>query len=79
MFSARSYSLTTSFKSRLSDYNFIITNIYGPCLKQDFLDELCPIGSTIGGPWLLFGDFNQILSPNERSNSNFNATEASRF
>jgi exonuclease III len=81
-FSARSYSLTTSFKSRLSDYNFIITNVYGPCLadlKQDFLDELCLIGSTIAGPWLLFGDFNQILSPNERSNSNFNATEASRF
>uniref|UniRef100_A0ACD5XYD0 Uncharacterized protein n=1 Tax=Avena sativa TaxID=4498 RepID=A0ACD5XYD0_AVESA len=78
----RTFSLTSVFQSRISEHNFTVTNVYGPCdsdLKQAFLDELFSIGQSVAGPWLVFGDFNMILSPSDRSNSNFNGAEADRF
>ncbi|PNT71888.1 hypothetical protein BRADI_2g36875v3, partial [Brachypodium distachyon] len=76
------FSLTCSFLSRVSDVSFCLSNIYGPCdspTKPAFLSELLSLAHIANGPWALIGDFNQTIWPSDRSNSHFNAAEASRF
>ncbi|PNT64533.1 hypothetical protein BRADI_4g29894v3 [Brachypodium distachyon] len=61
---------------------FSLTNVYGPCdagEKQAFFDELASVAQLATGHWALIGDFNLILRPSDRSNLNFNASEAARF
>jgi len=72
----------STFSHQMMDATFSITNVYGPCdhgTKLDFLDSLKTVADSIHGAWLIFGDFNLIRSPNEKSNDNFNSTEAGWF
>ena len=46
------------------------TVVYGPTLRRDresFSEELGAIKGLWNGPWCVVGDFNAILSPEERS------------
>ena len=48
----------------------MFTGVYGPVersFKEFFWEELGSIRGLWNGPWCLGGDFNEILSPNERS------------
>jgi hypothetical protein len=76
------YSITTSFASRLFDLSFSITNVYGPCTAVErpiFFDELKNMGPSVSSPWTIFGDFNAMLDPDDRSNASFNSTDATLF
>jgi hypothetical protein len=60
---SRSFSLTTTFSSHLTDATLTITNVYAPSNHQDslaFLAELADLLPSISGPWLLVGDFNML-------------------
>jgi hypothetical protein len=67
----------------LSDnLTFSLINVYGPCvhaLKADFLTSLEHIFASLSGPVALMGDFNLIWAPRDKSNNNFNASEAALF
>ena len=61
-------------KSKLSpvedDFQWMFTGVYGPVersSKEFFWEELGSIRGIWNGPWCLGGDFNEILSPIERS------------
>jgi len=76
------YSITTSFRSTVSDYSITITNIYAPSdhrLSRAFLAELFTISPVISGPWLLIGDFNLVRSPAEKSNGLVNQSLVNAF
>ena len=48
----------------------VFSGVYGPIkrsLKESFWEELGLISSEWEEPWCVGGDFNKILSPNERS------------
>ena len=62
--------------------SFSVTNVYGPCdhaSKLCFLDSLRSLADSVHGPWIILGDFNLIRFPHEKSNDNFNNTEADWF
>jgi exonuclease III len=76
------FSVTTTFSCRADNLSFTIINVYGPCLhdkKQDFLNSLALLYSSISGPTAIMGDFNLIRSPRDKSNGNFNSSEATLF
>jgi len=53
-----------------SNSQWLISCIYAPhmgLLRSDFWTNLTDLGNSFGGPWLLLGDFNSILSPFEKS------------
>jgi hypothetical protein len=48
---------------------WLLTCVYAPHtyqMRSDFWEFLSNIGNSFGGPWLLLGDFNSILSPAEK-------------
>jgi exonuclease III len=76
------FSVTTTFSYRPDDLSFTIINVYGPCLhdqKQNFLDSLTQIFAAVSGPAAIMGDFNLIRTPRDKSNGNFNSSEANLF
>ena len=76
------FSVTTIFSFRLDDFKFAIINVYGPCthdLKPVFLASLASDYSSLSCPTAIIGDFNLVRAPEDRSNSNFNASEALAF
>lgn len=76
------YSITTLFSHQAMNVSFYVTNVYGPCEhahKPLFLDSLSTIADSISGPWVILGDFNLLRDPSEKSNENFDATEADWF
>lgn len=48
-------------------------------LSDLFFVELNSLQPLVSGPWLLFGDFNLIRSPDEKNNDNFRHSLAARF
>jgi exonuclease III len=77
-----SFSILNSFSSRLTDLSFSVTNVYGPCttaVRPNFFDELKNLGPFVGGPWTIFGNFNAMLDPDDRSNASFNSSDAALF
>jgi exonuclease III len=76
------FSVTTSFSLRSDNLCFTIVNVYGPCLhdlKAEFLSSLETIFASSSGSLAFLGDFNLIRSPRDKSNDNFNSSEAACF
>jgi exonuclease III len=76
------YSVTTTFSFRSDNLTFTIINVYGPCthaLKSEFLASILQLYSALTSPVAILGDFNLIRHPREKSNDNFNPSEASLF
>jgi hypothetical protein len=76
------YSLTTTLASTISDCDFTVTNVYAPSDHRHspaFLNELLSLLSLISGPWLIFGDFNLIRSPDDKNNGNLNLNLMNSF
>lgn len=80
--SSQHFSLTTTFTATATNLSFTVTNCYGPCDhadKLEFLEDLALVHSSVAGAWLLLGNFNIIRLPEERSNGNFDTSEAATF
>jgi exonuclease III len=76
------FSVTTTFSLRSEDLSFSVINVYGPCVhdqKSAFLASLELIFASLYGLVSIIGDFNLIRSPRDKSNGNFNSSEASLF
>ncbi|XP_073362178.1 uncharacterized protein [Aegilops tauschii subsp. strangulata] len=59
-----------------------ITGVYAPqdeAAKIMFLSDLHDMRATCNGPWLLSGDFNMIISPEDKNNGNLHHTSMRRF
>lgn len=55
------------------------TFLYGPplpSLKRQFWDDLNTIGDTFTGAWLMVGDFNAVLDPQDKLGGNQVATSS---
>ncbi|KAM6590718.1 hypothetical protein CsatA_013323 [Cannabis sativa] len=51
---------------------WLLSCVYGPPYnnaKKHFWTEIMALGDRFGGPWLIFGDTNFVLSPSEREGS----------
>jgi exonuclease III len=59
-----------------------LTTVYEPQSADDkefFLNELTERRALCPGPWAIAGDFNMILTADEKNNSNMNCTTMARF
>lgn len=50
-----------------------------PTVRETLWQHLVQLRSTISGPWLLMGDFNEVLLPSEVRGGNFVMSRASKF
>lgn len=66
----------------LDDQQWWVTGICGPQLDNDkleFLQELEEIRDLHAGPWLVAGDFNLLVNPEDKSNDRINRHMMARF
>lgn len=59
-----------------------ITGVYGPqsdAEKVEFLQEIVDVRDLHAGPWLLVGDFNLLVNPQDKNNTAINRRMMSRF
>lgn len=59
-----------------------ITGVYGPQSDQDkidFLQEMVEIRDLHAGPWVVVGDFNLLVNPEDKSNAMINRRMMARF
>ena len=64
------FSITCMFKNVEDGFQWAFTGIYGPverCKREMFWEELGSLKGLWEGPWCIGGDFNMVLSPNERN------------
>ena len=64
------FSISYIFKNCEDDFMWTFTGVYGPTMRRDrecFWDELGAIKELWNGSWCAVGDFNVILSLEERS------------
>ena len=64
------FSISCTFKSCEDGFIWTFTGVYGPTLRrkrESFWEELGAIKGLWNGPWCVAGDFNVILSLEERS------------
>jgi hypothetical protein len=76
------FSITTTFYVRADNIIFSVINVYCPCnhfTKPDFLLSLENIFASLSNPIAIMGDFNLLRAPKDKSNANFNFTEAMIF
>ena len=69
---ANSYGLTVKFHKRLDNKDFHLTNIYGPSVSSEklaFITWLINLDTSTFDEWILAGDFNLIISAENRSKS----------
>ena len=67
---ADSFSVSCLFRMEDDGFQWVFSGVYGPTekrLRESFLEELGSIRGLWENPWCVGGDFNEILSPNERS------------
>lgn len=72
------YAISIKFSSTLSDNEWILTTVYGPCTldgKREFTQWLKNIQMLDGVDWLLIGDFNLIREPTNRNKLGGNYSE----
>ena len=65
-----SFSVSCLFRMAEDGYQWVFFGVYGPVEKsfiESFGEELGSIRGLWEDPWCVDGDFNEILSPNERS------------
>lgn len=76
------FSLNVVLKRRADGKEFLISNIYGPTradLKPAFFQELRGINGTAVDAWVVLGDFNTLLSTNDKNGSPVNTAEILQF
>ncbi|RVW72233.1 hypothetical protein CK203_054933 [Vitis vinifera] len=64
------FSISCIFKNNEDGFMWMFTGVYGPTLRREresFWEELGAIKGIWDGPWCAAGDFNAILSPEERN------------
>ena len=64
------FSISCIFKSCEDGFIWTFTGVYGPTVRrkrESFWEELGAIKGLWNGPWCVVGDFNAILSLEERS------------
>ena len=67
---ARSFSVLCLFRMVEDGYQWVFSGVYGSVkksIRESFWEELGSIRGLWEEPWCIGGDFNEILSPNERS------------
>jgi exonuclease III len=77
-----SFSITAKFTDRSSNVSWHLTTVYGPAdddRKLAFLNELVLIHSQISGAWMVIGDFNLILSDQDKNKRRVNRAWMRRF
>ena len=65
-----SFLVSCLFRMVEDGYQWVFSRVYGPIersLRESFWEELGSISGLWEEPWCVGGDFNEILSPNERS------------
>lgn len=68
-------TVTVKLESTLAPVTWWLTVVYGPQgdnEKLAFLQEIKGLKSAVGDRWLLIGDFNMILQPEDKSSDNLN-------
>lgn len=76
-----SHAITGEVTTR-DNNSWWLTTVYGPHSTEDkwaFLDELTERRALCPGPWAIAGDFNMILSAEEKNNCNLNRAVMNRF
>ena len=64
------FSVTCIFKNTEDGFQWAFTGVYGPVERNKselFWEELGSVKGSWEGPWCIGGDFNMVLSPNERN------------
>ena len=64
------FSVTCMFKNVEDGFLWAFTGVYGPIKRSKrelFWQELGAVKGLWGGPWCIGGDFNMVLSPNDRN------------
>ena len=72
------FGLSVHLTSTHTGANWVLTNIYGPCIaekKDEFLDWLINVDMPMDCDWLLTGDFNLIRYPDDRNREGGNINE----
>ncbi|XP_020086093.1 uncharacterized protein LOC109708688 [Ananas comosus] len=76
------FSLTVVLKRKVDGKMFMITNVHGPTapnLKADFFLELRSISATSSGAWVVLGDFNVLLSIQDKNGPTTNINDILSF
>ena len=64
------FSVPCMFKNVEDGFQWAFTGVYGPvkrCKRELFWEELGSVKGLWEGPWCIGGDFNVVLSPNDRN------------
>ena len=64
------FFVTCMFKNVEDDFLWAFTGVYSPvkrCKRELFWEELGSLKGLWEGPWCIGGDFNMVLSPNDRN------------
>nr|CAD1831509.1 unnamed protein product [Ananas comosus var. bracteatus] len=76
------FSLTVVLKRIVDGNLFTITNVYGPTaaiLRADFFHKIRAIGELSTGAWTVLGDFNVLLSVQDKNGPTANVTDILNF
>ena len=76
------HSISCHFKNCEDGFMWTFTGVYGPTMRRDrecLWNELGGIYGLWNGPWCVVGDFNVILSPEERSRGGSLNSDMRRF
>ena len=79
---AGSFSVSCLFRMEEDGFQWVFSGVYGPIekrLRESFWEELGSIRGLWENPWCVGGDFNEILSPNERSRGGRISNSMRRF
>ena len=79
---AGSFSVSCLFRMVEDGFQWVFSGVYGPIEKrfrESFWEELGSIRGLWDNPWCVGGDFNEILSPNERSRGGRISNSMRRF
>nr|CAD1824953.1 unnamed protein product [Ananas comosus var. bracteatus] len=76
------FTLTVLLKRKIDGATFMISNVYGPTdvtLKANFFQELRSIHSVSSGIWTLLGDFNVLLSVDDKNGDTAHVADILKF
>ena len=79
---AGNFSVSCLFRMAEDGFQWVFSGVYGPIekrLRESFWEELGSIRGLWENPWCVGGDFNEILSPNERSRGGRISNSMRRF